>query len=206
MTLDGSPMEVSITGEPIEFIQPKSVFDRLEPAQKNVRAGLFGTAIDSSDDTSSSSGPSFAVTLGGSDSFGRQTKLVQPFAVGTNAGKSGLVQPFGAKKEPQEGPRFLFRDESDNQQQTTRGLRQPFSQGQGQGRPRSAGASSQQDRRPNRGNNNASSRGSNNSSNNRGSSNSNNNKDRNARPERQAKPTASASDLDADLDSYFAKK
>ena len=202
MTLDGFPMEVSVTGEPAEFTAaPKSVFDRLQPVQQNVRSGLFGTAIES-DDNESSSGPSFSVTLGGNaDSFGRQ-KLVQPFAVGSNnshgSSKGGIVQPFAAnssnrrEKDHSEGPRFLFRDDGD--QQSTRGIRQPFERqdrpqsSTNNNRPRSAG--NFQDRR--------------NKPNNRRDN--NNNKDRgNQRPERQAKPAASASDLDADLDAYFSK-
>lgn len=203
MTLDGFPMEVSVTGEPAEFTAaPKSVFDRLQPVQQNVRSGLFGTAIES-DDNDSSSGPSFSVTLGGNaDSFGRQTKLVQPFAVGSSnshgASKGGIVQPFAAnssnrrEKDHGEGPRFLFRDEGD--QQSTRGIRQPFER---QDRPRSAGNFQDRRDKPNNRRDNAP----------RGNrSGNNNNKDRgNQRPERQAKPAASASDLDADLDAYFSK-
>lgn len=202
MTLDGFPMEVSVTGEPAEFTAPKSVFDRLQSGQQNVRSGLFGTAIGIESDDNSS-GPSFSVTLGGNtDNFGRQAKLVQPFAVGSNNASKAIVQPFAAvqrEKDRGEGPRFLSRDDAD-QQQSSRGLRQPFERQdrqQGNNRPRSAGA--EQGRRPN------------NSNNDRARSNGprggNGNKERNnsQRPERQAKPAASATDLDADLDAYFSK-
>lgn len=205
-------MEVTVTGEPAEFHAPKSVFDRLESAQQpqqNVRAGLFGTAIDSD---SSSNGPSFSVTLGGaSESFGRQAKLVQPFHTGANNSNnhqhasSSIVQPFATKTahqpsgQPQgrgrglkEGPNFLFRDDTDGQQQqhSTRGLRQPFAQqqqsnrGSGDNRPRSSG-----NPRPNGGNNRE-----------RGSQQKRDGGNRSTKP-----AAASATDLDADLDAYFAK-
>lgn len=187
MTLDGLPMEVSVTGEPAEFHAPKSVFDRIEPPQKNVRNGLFGTAMDS-EDGSNSGGPSFSVTLGGApETFGRQTKLVQPFHTGVQS--SAIVQPFASKNTHQpagqsqrlgrglkEGPNFLFRDDADDQQ-PTRGLRQPFPQHNHK----------QSDRRSN--------------GNNRGKGN-----QQKKESNRSAKPApTSATDLDADLDAYFAK-
>ncbi len=214
MTLDGSPMEVSITGEPTEFHAPKSVFDRLEPQQKNVRAGLFGTAIDA-EDSSSSGGPSFSVTLSGAaEPFGRQAKLVQPFHTGShhsnNNASSAIVQPFASKNTHQpsgqsqgrgrgmkEGPNFLFRDD-DEDQQVTRGLRQPFAQqDRQQQNSRSNGnqqRGQQNDRRANGHGNNGSSRGK------------GNNQQQKRDSNRPAKPAAaSATDLDADLDAYFAK-
>jgi len=213
MTLDGSPMEVSITGEPTEFHAPKSVFDRLEPQQKNVRAGLFGTAIDA-EDSSSSGGPSFSVTLGGAaEPFGRQAKLVQPFHSGShhsnNNASSAIVQPFASKNTHQpagqsqgrgrgmkEGPNFLFRDDAEDQQ-ATRGLRQPFAQQDRQQQNNRSNGNQQRgqqnDRRAN-GSNNGSSRGK------------GNNQQQKRDSNRPAKPAAaSATDLDADLDAYFAK-
>jgi len=212
MTLDGFPMEVSVTGEPAEFAAaPKSVFDRLQPAQQNVRSGLFGTAMES-DDNESSSGPSFSVTLGGNaDTFGRQTKLVQPFSVGSNnthgqGSSKAIVQPFAAnsnnrrEKDHGEGPRFLFRDESD-QQQSSRGIRQPFERqdrpqsANNNNRPRSAGNFQDRREKPSNRRDNAP----------RGNSGNNTKERGNQRPERHAKPAANASDLDADLDAYFSK-
>lgn len=85
MTLDGAPMEVSVTGEPAPEA-PKSVFDRLQgvPAAKNVRQGLFGTAMDEDDDSAPArtrGGPSFSVSLSSRNNGGRPAKLVQPFSV-----------------------------------------------------------------------------------------------------------------------------
>lgn len=85
MTLDGAPMEVSVTGEPVPEA-PKSVFDRLQgvPAAKNVRQGLFGTAMDEDEDSAPArtrGGPSFSVSLTSGNNNGRPAKLVQPFSV-----------------------------------------------------------------------------------------------------------------------------
>eukprot|EP00428_Durinskia_dybowskii_P060810 CAMPEP_0170364474 /NCGR_PEP_ID=MMETSP0117_2-20130122/5391_1 /TAXON_ID=400756 /ORGANISM="Durinskia baltica, Strain CSIRO CS-38" /LENGTH=296 /DNA_ID=CAMNT_0010618973 /DNA_START=60 /DNA_END=950 /DNA_ORIENTATION=+ len=85
MSLDNAPMEVSIAGEP----KPQSVFDRLQgvSANKNVRNGLFGTAMDDDDSTPVSGRHTFAVSL--SDSRPQQGKLVQPFSVPAQRPRSG---------------------------------------------------------------------------------------------------------------------
>lgn len=99
MTLDGYPMEVSITGESAELAAPKSVFDRLQgvSAVQNVRQGLFGTAMDSNKDGNIGSA-AFLVSLSGDNRGAKSQKLVQPFSVqNNNGGGSSNTRGFSAR-------------------------------------------------------------------------------------------------------------
>lgn len=195
MTLDGAPMEVSITGEPVESVAPKSVFDRLQgaPVTQNIRHGLFGTAIDSNEEDGDG-GPRFSVTLGGTQPAGRQTKLVQPFSgeSSTTGSSRGLVQPFAKKAESHRSNnhtsgdgnsnRFLYRDD-DNRN----------------GR---AGSNERRERGGDRRDQQQQSRG----GNNRNNSGHGGAGARGLRGGEDKSNSMDASGLDADLDAYFASK
>jgi hypothetical protein len=186
MTLDGFPMEVSITGEPTDISHPKSVFDRLQgvPAAKNVRSGLFGTAMGSDEGeeapfAASRGGPSFSVSLS-NDHSGR-TKLIQPFNVTEPTGGHQNNRPRSSSNAGR------FNQHDDRVVAEESGGR-PFS-ARGSGRPQSG-----------RGGNNNSSRG------NGGAGAARGRGGAGGQGKPAAAPSANPKDLDADLDAYFAAK
>lgn len=191
MTLDGFAMEVAVTGEPAEISHPQSVFDRLQgvPAAKNVRSGLFGTAMGSDDNeaaapfASSKGGPSFSVSL--SNDHGR-TKLIQPFHV-QDASAGGSSQNNRPRSSSNAG---RFNQHDDRVVAEESGGR-PFS-ARGAGRQQGGRGGSSSNHNNSRGNGGAGGapRG-------RGGAGG------------QGKPAAASAnpkDLDADLDAYFAAK
>lgn len=192
MTLDGFAMEVAVTGEPAEISHPQSVFDRLQgvPAAKNVRSGLFGTAMGSDDNeaaapfASSKGGPSFSVSL--SNDHGR-TKLIQPFHVqDTSAG--GSSSQNNRPRSSSNAGRF---NQHDDRVVAEEAGGRPFS-ARGAGRQQGGRGGSSSNHNNSRGNGGAGGapRG-------RGGAGG------------QGKPAAASAnpkDLDADLDAYFAAK
>jgi hypothetical protein len=191
MTLDGFAMEVAVTGEPAEISHPQSVFDRLQgvPAAKNVRSGLFGTAMGSDDNeaaapfASSKGGPSFSVSL--SNDHGR-TKLIQPFHVqDTSAGSSNQ------NNRPRSSSNAGRFNQHDDRVVAEEAGGRPFS-ARGAGRQQGGRGGSSSHNNNSRGNGGAGGapRG-------RGGAGG------------QGKPAAASAnpkDLDADLDAYFAAK
>lgn len=198
MTLDGAPMEVSVTGEPVADA-PKSVFQRLQgvPAVKNVRQGLFGTAMDDGEEMDDApvhprgGGPTFAVSLsaaaGGSTGARPQGKLVQPFSVPNESGRGVSFNQRGNEhnnsgnsrpRSDSNAGRYSQHDDRNErparQQQQQNGgsgggSRGGDRRGRGEGRREGRGAGKPQQRQ-------------------------------------QQQATANPKDLDAELDAYFASK